>query len=364
MSSNTLARQRDVELLASTRARRLKIFVKATAGIAVLMVTAWQVSRGNTTEMLPRISGTILPAQVRPLHVVSVARTFPATVRSVNVSPGERVSRGQLLAVLESSEVTSALMRARLQATRASERVQQFSAGPGLGPAAAPNQFSLEPYQRNVDTLKARLQELENLRDRQLATEAEVDRGRLALADAEQSLQNALDHQAQIQQAAREERVSDLQARSTLDDARLEMEQAQAELRTAEQNDNALKIYADWVGTVVAVPASPGDLVLAGNTVVQLADLSELSVEASVGAMIARRVRPHDEIRVRLATDPPSETKATISDIHLGADGTSYIVRILVPNPNPTVFWAGSEAAVVFPQISPALGELWNRLPF
>jgi multidrug efflux pump subunit AcrA (membrane-fusion protein) len=101
---------------------------------------------------------------------------------------------------------------------------------------------------------------------------------------------------------------------------------------------------------VLSVPVAAGERVTAGAVLFQIGDLSELSVEVPVGAQIARKIHRGEKVLVRLPMDPPRQVEAPVSSVLLtpGEDGQSYVVRILIPNPDTNVILAGLEGEVVF----------------
>ena len=338
--------------------------LKVAAAVIVLSVVAAEVSRGTISNVVNASTGTILPARIRPAHIVSIARADPAIVVSVAVSPGDLVHRGQILAKLNSREVTTSAVRAQLRLERARERLKQLTSTnspddfkPGSNPP------STDPFEQTVSALRMKLQRFEDLHDRQLATEAEVESARRALYGAEESFQAAVERQAQRQQSLAQRKTAEAHATSEREDARLGLQEATSEAAAAESRRKELNVVAEWPGTVISVSAIPGQLALAGSTLIQIADLSQLSIEVNVSAEIARDVHSGDQVAVRLPLDPAREIRARIEGVQLASDGASYVVRVMVRNPDPAAILAGSEGAVVFPHAYSST-DLWKKLPF
>jgi len=101
---------------------------------------------------------------------------------------------------------------------------------------------------------------------------------------------------------------------------------------------------------VLSAPMAAGDRVTAGAVLFQIGDLSELSVEVPVGGRIARRIHKGDKVLVRLPMDPPRQVEASVSAVLLapGQDPHSYVVRVVIANPDSSVILAGLEGEVVF----------------
>ena len=117
-------------------------------------------------------------------------------------------------------------------------------------------------------------------------------------------------------------------------------------------------------GTVLSALVAPGECVAAGATLFQMGDVAELSVEVPVDAEIARNVAKGDRVTVRLPTHPPTQIEAAVSSVVLapGEDTRSYVVRVLIPNPDPRTILAGLEGAVAFRHMGWRVA--WAKLPF
>src|SRR5216683_5126388 len=105
--------------------------LKFASVVLVLVVLGGEVFRETTSAASAAQSGTVLHARIRPLRVMSIARNYPANVVAVKGSRGDVVHPGQLLAILESSEVSDATARAQRRLSRAQEKVNAASASTG-----------------------------------------------------------------------------------------------------------------------------------------------------------------------------------------------------------------------------------------
>jgi hypothetical protein len=95
-----------------------------------------------------------------------------------------------------------------------------------------------------------------------------------------------------------------------------------------------------------------------------MGDVRELSIEVPVDAAIAQSVNKGDPVSVRLPTHPPQQIEAFVASVVLapGEDARSYVVRVLIPNPDPRTILAGLEGAVAFRHTG--WGFTWAKLPF
>jgi len=164
-----------------------------------------------------------------PIQYASVTAPIEATVTSVPVHEGDRVSEGDVLAVLDDRVARASVEAARVAAKRtASSQL-----------ADAQVRFA-ESYLKRLETA-----------DKGAVSEVEVSEARASLERAMASAE-----------AAKEE-----------------LQQAKANLELEEAKLDAHTIRAPFDGHVVRVHASPGDLTTINNPIVEVANTSRLKAE-------------------------------------------------------------------------------------
>jgi multidrug resistance efflux pump len=357
----------------SIRRRRfpLKLAVSAVVGVVLISHT----SKAVKDRIDAREAGTILPAQIRAARVFSIVAELPGSVLSISAAAGQSIRPGQELATLEAPELSLALEKAEARLARAEERraalatgnpsvrilAEQSRAAEAVSKTACAraNDFNTGDLERrNYDDALARTKKVETLVADRLATSAELERWRREEEEAVRALAAWREQRSRLQQECESSlaqvRVAklqrDLAQHSELESAQTEYADALAQLNTLSQQTKSLHVIAQRPGTVLSAPVAAGDRVAAGAVLFQMGDLSELSVEVPVGGKIARQVREGDKVLVRLPMDPPRQVKAAVSAVLLapGQDTQSYVVRVLIPNPDPRVILAGLEGVVVF----------------
>jgi multidrug efflux pump subunit AcrA (membrane-fusion protein) len=115
----------------------------------------------------------------------------------------------------------------------------------------------------------------------------------------------------------------------------------------ARERADRLTIRASKSGTVLETGARAGEWTPAGQRIARIADLSTLTISAPVAAGIAQQVKPGRKVLVRLPIGTSFETKAKVSEVTLvpGAD-QAYVVRVVIPNPDPKAVVVGLEAEI------------------
>lgn len=225
------------------------------------------------------------------VHDVSVQGRVVAASRSTLFSPsagvvelaarqGERVTAGQVLAVVDSPELDN-----RLQQERATLDALQSDT----------NRLDLSARQRRQQAQQA----LDLLEVRTAAAARELERSETL---AEEGLLNQIDLQRARDDLTMRRLELD-QARSNLDlvtdmtrfelrDAELRLERQRLVVTDVERQVDELQVRAPFDGLLAAVEIEDHDAVVAGQPVVGVVDLDELEVEVSIPETYADDLAP------------------------------------------------------------------------
>lgn len=242
--------------------------VDAAPGSSVLDATGYVVARRQAT----------------------VSSKATGKVLEVLVEEGMTVDEGQLLATLDAS-----LPRAQL----ALEESQLAAA-----------ESALEEIRTSIEQARLDLERTRNLAERELASQAELDRNRIALDGLEARLKYA-ERQLEI-------------ARRGVDVQRLLVED--------------MEIRAPFAGVVIAKAAQPGEMIspisagggFTRTGICTIVDMGSLEVEVDVPEDYINRVRPGQPVTATLNAYPdlaiPAEVIATIP----AADRSKATVRVRI----------------------------------
>ena len=157
-------------------------------------------------------------------------------------------------------------------------------------------------------------------------------------------------------------------AKSTLDNAKAEMEaieanikQAEIEVNTAETNVDYTKITAPMDGTVISVPVSEGQTVNANQTtptIVTIADLSKMKIKPEISEGDITKVKAGQEVSFTILSDSQtvyhsvidsvdpantttSDSSSTSSSTSSSSSSTTsaiyYYANVLIDNPDRTL---------------------------
>lgn len=228
-----------------------------------------------------------------PLRSVEVGSQVSGLLTAVHVSVGERVEEGQLLA-----EMDPAIYESTVEATQA-----------------------------QLDNLEAQL----------VNAEAQLVLARAVLARQESLSSSSAGLRSELETA-----VAGLAgAQAGVDGLQAQIRERQSDLRRAEANLGYTKIYAPLSGTVVSQSAEQGQTLSAQQsapTIVTIADLSTMTVEAEVSEADIARLRPGMDAWFTTLGDPQTRWTGTLRLIRptpvTENNVVLYTALFDVPNPD------------------------------
>lgn len=227
------------------------------------------VARGNVEE-------TVLASGViQASSLVSVGAEVSGRIKTLNVTLGDDVKAGDVIAEIDSLNQENAVKAA--QASLANTEAQKTIQTANLGQA------------------KTALERAEKLSPQKLISDADLQAAQLAVQTAEGQLQ-AID--AQIQQA-------------------------EINVEAAQLNLDRTRIVAPSDGTVVAVSVEVGQSVNANNsspTIVKLANLDKMVVKAEISEADVPRVEPGQKVYFTILGDPDTRIDATLRAVEPAPD--------------------------------------------
>ncbi|WP_247882125.1 efflux RND transporter periplasmic adaptor subunit [Brucella intermedia] len=160
---------------------------------------------------------------------------------------------------------------------------------------------------------------------------------RAALAAAESQLitaQNAFSRQDRLLRNGFTTRAHHDDARSALETARSSVDNAQAQVKIAEDNLGYTELIADSSGIVTERGAEPGEVVQAGQMVVEVAREGGRDGVFEVPAGILREAEPDSIVNVTLTSDPSVKAVGRVREVSPRADPVTrtFQVRVGIDN--------------------------------
>lgn len=379
------------------RMRRLIIIVVILIVVAlVVCVGGGQLAKRmapNLTTPTPMTTPAALEAivkargEVRPARRMDVAFRMGGIVDRVFVAEGDVVEQGQLLAVLDTTDLEAAVQSAedalalqeaalaQLKAPASEEDIAAAEAELASAQAALADLLAL-PDEEAVETARIALEQARNSlwsaqvqRDSLPAgplrkqAEAAVANAELAVRLAELEYQRAQKSADATQLAAARSRVAQAQAtlaklkagprEEDVHAAELAVLQAQHQLEQARQALDQVELRAPMSGTLINFDLQEGDLVAAGAPVATLADLSEFIVETTdLDEWGVTRIAVGEPVTLVFTAFEDKKLSGKITAIApqpvtLATGDVAYTVTIALDHQDPELRW-GMTARVEF----------------
>jgi RND family efflux transporter MFP subunit len=125
------------------------------------------------------------------------------------------------------------------------------------------------------------------------------------------------------------------QAEQQLKTAQAQVESAQARLQNAKDNLAYTVLKSDVAGSVTAKGAEPGEIVAAGRMVLQIATQGGRDAVFNVPSQLIRQSPKNPEVTVRLSDDPAVVAAGHVREVAPQADAATgtYVVKVALDNP-------------------------------
>jgi RND family efflux transporter MFP subunit len=130
-------------------------------------------------------------------------------------------------------------------------------------------------------------------------------------------------------------RVQYDQAEQQLKTAQAQVESAQARLQNARDNLTYTELKSDVAGSVTAKGAEPGEVVAAGRMIVQVARQGGRDAVFNVPAQLIRQSPNDPEVTVALSDDPTIVATGHVREVAPQADAATgtFVVKVALDNP-------------------------------
>jgi len=290
---------------------------------------------------------------------VLVSAKIPGRIQTLLVEEGQQVSRGQLIATIESDDLAAA--RAAAEATVASnqqklnETIETERQTQGETSSQSVNaEAQLRAAQATLEQAKANLARQQADSERTVALAKQGIMSTQASEEAQASLNadqaavlSAQETVAAAEASVRQARAHELQASAaarTVASTREQVENARALAKQASVEIGYSNVYAPVTGKVDVWAARQGEVVAAGTPIVTIMDLSQTWVYAPLPETEADAAQLGDSLRVVLPSGAAVHGKviskaaeadfATQRDINGGRkrDIKTVQLKLLIPN--------------------------------
>ncbi len=258
-----------------------------------------------------------------PLDQASVTSKISAPVQKFFVHRGDRVKRGQLLAVLENRDLVYAAAESQgaLDQAQSAYRTTEVSTVPE---SVLKAQADLESARDTRDSAKKVLESRQQLFKQGALPGRLVDEAQIAYNQAESQYRAAEEHLKSI----------DSVRQAQLQGASAQVQSAKAHLGAQEMQVAYSRIVSPIPGIVADRPINTGEMAIAGSPVITIVDISRVIARVEVPQAEASTVQVGQTATLTQPdTKEPLEGKVTV--VSPAADPNTTTVQVWIEIPNP-----------------------------
>lgn len=260
---------------------------------------------------------------------VEVSAKIVGVIKATYVKPGDHVKKGDVLLRIEDREYQARVAAAKAQVAMLQAKVAELHSG------SRPQEIAAADAQVAADAAALREAERKLQRIERLQKSGGVSREDLDRATANRDVAKArLDAESKnaelVRLGPRKEEVAAAEA---------QLREAQADLDLAEAELSYTVIRAPITGTILEKLAEQGELVTntnfggtrgAKNSVVTMADLTDLQVEVDVNEADLAKVKLQQPVEISLDSNPQRVYSGTVDEIAPQADRQKGTVQVKV----------------------------------
>lgn len=249
---------------------------------------------------------------------VTVAPKVAGYITDLRVQDNQRVKKGELLVVIDPRDALAQRDQARAQVGVAESQLHQAQAQLAL----AKVQYPAQRDQAQAQVLKAEA-DLANARaeykrqrgvDPRATSQQNIDTASAQLRSAEAGLANA---RAQLE-VAEQVKLQIRQQETNVEARQRQVEQARAQLQTAELNLSYTEVRAPFDGYVTKRNVQPGTLVQAGSSLFSVVS-PNIWVVANFKESQLERMRPGNKVTLSVDAFPDMELEGHVDSIQQGS---------------------------------------------
>jgi len=300
------------------------------------MDMSMRVTSGNTpfpvsiapVERRPIVGNVVYTGSVAPFNEEDVYPRVTGRIVEMSVYPGDAVRPGQVVARLDSVELSSRVGEAEAGlATAQASRAQMEADLSAARYAIAQMDKELAMVDAELTYSRSLVARTERLFNTGAVSRQEYESDRAMAASTEAKREAA---QAKLEQA----RASETAARKKLEAADSMVSQARASLRTATIVRDYVEIVAPSSGYVVKRLVAPGVLVQPGMAILKIAQIDRVRLQANVGEKDVASIRVGSPVNVTTTVPgrPPVAARVTAVFPFVDQGPRTAVVEALVEN--------------------------------
>jgi multidrug efflux pump subunit AcrA (membrane-fusion protein) len=261
-------------------------------------------------------------AVLYPVNQANVTSKISAPIRRVLVNRGDHVKAGQLLAELESRDLTASAQESKSQLDQA-QAAYQTATRATVPEDLTKAQADVQSDQQALDAAKKLYDNRVDLQKQGALAQKLVDDAKVAMVQAQSQLDTAQRHLESVRTVTGSEQQKSAEAQ--VNAAKAHYDSSAVQVAYAEVRSPINGIVADR-------PLYPGDTAAAGAPIVSIVDISQVVARANVPVKDAAAVRVG---RPATITGPEGVLTGKVTVVSPSVDPSTTTVEIWVQAENP-----------------------------
>jgi multidrug efflux pump subunit AcrA (membrane-fusion protein) len=261
-------------------------------------------------------------AVLYPINQANVTPKISAPVKRILVNRGDHVRAGQLLAELESSDLASAVEESRHQAEQTQAALDTLT-GATVIEDRTKAESDVKAAQAAVDAAKKLYDNRSALQREGALAQKLVDDANLQLVQAQSQLATAQNHLQVLIGAGQ---------RDTIRGAQAQVNAAKAHTESAAVQLSYSRVTSPISGVISDRSVYPGEIAAAGSPLVSIVDISQVVARANVPVKDAAFITVGRPARI---TGPEGDLAGKVTVVSPAVDVNSTTVEVWVQTANP-----------------------------
>src|SRR5579872_1386969 len=261
-------------------------------------------------------------AVLYPVNQANVTPKISAPVKRVLVNRGDHVRVGQLLAELESSDLSASAEESKHQYEQAQSAYQTLT-GATVGEDRSKAEADVRSAQQTLDAAKKLYDNRVELQRQGALAQKLVDDAKVALSQAQSQFDVAQRHLQALNQVSQREAIAGGQA---------QVAAAKAHYDTAAVQVSYGQIRSPISGVIADRSIYPGEIAASGSPLASIVDISQVVARTNVPAKEATAISVGRPARI---TGPDGDLAGKVTVVSPAVDPNTTTVEVWVQVPNP-----------------------------
>jgi HlyD family secretion protein len=261
-------------------------------------------------------------AVLYPINQANVTSKISAPMKRVLVNRGDHVRAGQLLAELESRDLSATATEGKEQYEQA-QAAYQTTTGATIPEDKTKAQADLQAATQGLDAAKKLFENRVALQKEGALAQKLVDDAKVAMVQAQSAFETAQRHLQALNQVSQ---------RETARGAEAQMKAAKAHYENAAVQVGYAEIRSPINGIVSDRPIYPGEMAASGAPIISIVDVSQVIARANVPVKDSGAIRVGAAARIG---GPDGDIPAKVTVVSPAVDPNTTTVEVWVQAANP-----------------------------